>query len=112
MSTNPYQAPRTSDALHPSRPSSLLPCIHCEAMCEGPGVTDSWGFREFECHQCKNITVLRLPNSYRIVYWMLLIAWGSAMVHFVLQGLVPVMLVLGPSAFIPGYPLYRDRRVR
>ena len=112
MDVNPYKPPQISDARVTEPRGVLLRCIFCEAQCDSPVETDSWGFRMFECHACRNLTVLPLPSWYRVVYWILLLLCVFVTAYFVLRGVAAVGLISSASAMVPGYALYRDRRAR
>jgi len=79
-------------------------------LTDGPVATDSFGFREFECPSCRNITTLDLPQSYRFIYWFLLVGCLGLGAYVITQGMMfPLPAVF---AIVPGYALYRDRNIR
>src|SRR5205814_4656493 len=84
-------------------------CLHCQAECGGPFATDVFGFREFECRACRNVTTLPLPKLYRVVYWLVAFGFVMLSVYCITLGFFPF-----PGAIVVGaiYALYLDRRVR
>src|SRR5690348_15185764 len=112
MRENPYESPQVVEpSVSPPRPRTL-PCAHCGAdrpESDGPVIEDSFGFREFECPKCRNIPTLALRPSYRIIYWILLVGRLGVPAF----GMISPPLV-GPvvCAIVPGYALYRDRKIR
>src|SRR4029453_9372229 len=99
MEKNPYKSPQAADPLISPHKSTFLPCVHCGAACDGPVAIDSWGFREFECNACRNMTTLALPRSYRVVYWLVLLGCIVATACFFAQG----MLLPAVFGILPGY---------
>jgi hypothetical protein len=113
MKPNPYASPQTAEPLSPQREPATLPCAHCglghsATGHDGPISKDSFGFREFECRACKNITTLPLSHFSRHVHWVFLAICVASIVFGLLYGVVPY---LGLFAIIPAYVLYKDRSI-
>jgi hypothetical protein len=113
MKPNPYASPQADEALATQGSRALVFCAHCEAGHsetghDGPISKDSFGFREFECRDCRNITTLPLPDFHRRVYWVFLIVCLAAVAFGLAYSVVPF---LGLFAIIPGYVLYKDRSI-
>jgi hypothetical protein len=115
MNENPYESPQAVEPLVPQikKVPDLLACAHCGSGHsatghDGPVSKDSFGFREFECRACRNITTLPLPRFYRLVYWVFLAVCAASIVFGIAFGVFPFLALF---AIIPAYVLYKDRTI-
>src|SRR5262245_9547348 len=114
MSENPYESPRVVESPSPQGKPALLTCAHCggghsETGTDGPSSKDLFGFQEFDCRTCHNITTTPLSEVYRACYWAFAAGCACLTVFTIARGAVPVLALI--AAIVPAHALTKDRKI-